>query len=450
MYYANAGMEMSFFLLASVAIVELFLRGRWAWSGALLGLLGWIRPEGVVVAVALAAGALAARRRVDLLRLVAVASAVALAMMAALWFNYGAVVPQSIVAKAAAPWYQKWAGYAHVEFLMRIAELGPFYPFHGAGASWGSIGDRINTTAMILPTLIMMGVGAHAFWRTGQRELAVFLPAFIVGFYAFFASFNPQVFFWYHIPYYFAILLLSGVGWWAMIETVLNHARARRLLGELHGRGRRRRLWLMRVAATIFLVLMTITGASRTNSSRLWVGETPLPAMMFRFLPFTSGNREVQYRVIAETMNDWLAPDRDYQVGVVEVGIFGFYFEGKILDTFGLVSPEALDVIKPEIAETIDPSCREHPLNVYVALQPDFIVTDDGWLPGTPPAFTSIYEELKIPGITIRVFVRRDLLPELAPEFTRIIARGPEGRSALRADAGSQTRPTTRPEPPRC
>ena len=87
-----SGMEISaLFALTGLAAVAA-ARRRW-WAGPLLGLLPLLRPEGLVLALAIA---LVADRRARLVGL-----GVALAGLAAVTGYYGSPVPQSLVAKAA-------------------------------------------------------------------------------------------------------------------------------------------------------------------------------------------------------------------------------------------------------------------------------------------------------------------------------------------------------------
>ena len=69
-------------MLVIFAIIESFHRGRWLAGGLLLGCLGWIRPEAIVVWVALAGGLAIEKRYRELARGYGCAIAVALATAA--------------------------------------------------------------------------------------------------------------------------------------------------------------------------------------------------------------------------------------------------------------------------------------------------------------------------------------------------------------------------------
>jgi len=88
---AASGMEMNLMLMLVALSAALAERGSRA-TGVVLGLLALVRPEGLAAAAVLALGARWRDR--------AVAAAIALAGIGALWAYFGTPIPQSLIAKA--------------------------------------------------------------------------------------------------------------------------------------------------------------------------------------------------------------------------------------------------------------------------------------------------------------------------------------------------------------
>ena len=135
-----------------------------------------------------------------------------------------------------------------------------------------------------------------------------------------------------------------------------------------------------------------------------------LSGLAFRYRGAGPDSREVLYVEAARAMNPRIGGYRDLTVGCIEIGIFGYYFEGKILDSFGLVSPEALDALDPEIAANLDQASREHPWNVFMVLKPEYVLAAPIWIPDPPPAFLEAYREVFDDGTRLQLFARRDIL----------------------------------------
>lgn len=227
MHYSLAGMEMSFFIVAVLAIFELGGRGRWLLAGVVLGVLGWIRPEGAVVWLALAAALYASGRRRDIPKVFTVAILVAAIMTGALVAYFGTFIPQSVIAKGTAEWYTE-SGFSAPTFLVRLGDLTPFFAIHGMVASWASPVDKINSSLMALAQIGLMAAGAAWLWQRRERLLATALPLFVGGWFVFYAVTRPLIIDWYYVPYFFGSLMLAGAGWQALGEAVWRRVPARR------------------------------------------------------------------------------------------------------------------------------------------------------------------------------------------------------------------------------
>jgi len=86
-----------------------------------------------------------------------------------------------------------------------------------------------------------------------------------------------------------------------------------------------------------------------------------------------------EYRAAAEYLNNASRPD---QVALIsEVGVFGYYFKGEVLDSVGLCSPEALAFYPPPESDTRDTEGNSLakadtivPTLLVKELAPDFVV----------------------------------------------------------------------------
>ncbi len=419
MFYSAGGMEMSLFLFIVLAVFESFYRDWPVAGGLMLGALGWIRPEGAIAWCAVAV-ALIATRRWRVLGIGYASALVVAAVIAGILFHaYGSFIPQSLRVKAVAPWYRELAGDSHIQFFINLGNLTPFQPLNGFQASWGTLGDKINSSLLALAEIAMMSLGVFHLARRQVKFGAIALGFFMAGYYFFYAIPNPQIFRWYYAPYFWCGLFLAGIGWWSAWEMGSDWIGAKVHLVKRFPRH------LSHAFTLLFLLLSSLT-ASGQAITVLFRGETPREGLKFRFMGVQPGDREPDYIRIARTMNSWIVENQ--RVGCLEIGIFGYCFKGKVLDSFGLVSPEVLKTLQPEAQEALDEPCRKHPLSVFMTLRPEFIMSARLWLRDTPPSFRAIYDEIPTPGWSLRLFVRKDVgsweqfkvEPESLPQLRRL------------------------------
>jgi hypothetical protein len=116
----------------------------------------------------------------------------------------------------------------------------------------------------------------------------------------------------------------------------------------------------------------------------------------------------VRYLKAAALINRWIGGDRTVEVGCTEIGIFGYYFKGRILDTYGLVSPEALRVENPQDAQRLPNDSREFPVNVLMLERPEVVMMAQGFALQRSKSFADVYEAVPDPGVDLQIYVRRD------------------------------------------
>lgn len=401
MHYSLAGMEMSFFIVFMMILFAFALGGRWILAGAMVGLVGWVRPEGAIVWLAVACGLWVGGRRREIPRLYAVAIAVASATAGVMLAYFGTFIPQSVVAKGSADWYTQ-AGFSAPMFLIRLGDLTPFYVIHGTVSSWGTIGDKINSLIIALAQLSLMAAGAAWIWQKGLRQLSVMLAVFVAGWFMFYALTNPMIIDWYYVPYFFGSLLLATAGWQAVGEAVYRRFRASLVAWRKLAYPAALACLL---AAYWFSLSQQIDRAGRSCDT---MGER----LAFRFRKAGTSDREVEYVKIADMIRGWNKGPAPLVVGCTEIGIFGYYYRGPLLDFFGLISPEVLDVLEPEVRDKLPAGCRVFPYAAIMHFKPDLVMTHPMFIPPEPAEFTALYQRLHV-DYQVGVWVRRDMIPRL-------------------------------------
>lgn len=422
--YSTTGMETSLFLLVAAVAFEAIARGRPGVAGVALGLIGWIRPEGAAVwgavACALAFPSMQDSRHARLgwsetARRIARAAApafvpavfIASAIACMLLVQYGTILPQSVVAKARAPWYLAKGGAADSRMFVEFGRVSLFPILTGFHGSWMTLGDRINSSIQSVAQLFVMALGAWRLARPGVRErtIATCVAFFALFHHLFYCLTDPEVYHWYLVAPRFLSMFLAALGWWAAAEALA--ARARR--GGAETRGAR----AARIGAGAgFAGVLGLAWASLAMDAPPYIfrGERIVERMAMRIRP--AFDRETHYEQGARILNDWIGDRVETRTGLIEIGILGFHYRGRVLDAFGLVSPEALDLADPERAATIPESSREFPLGVFMLHRPEFLVTAPVFAWRETPEFLELYRPVEVPKLPLLFYVRRDVESE--------------------------------------
>lgn len=282
------GMETPLYLLGLLAALELACRGRDVAAFAVAGGLAFVHPDAVLLVPALAV-ALRLARGAWPLRAVAFGLLPAAAVAAALGAAYGSPVPHSVTAKRAV--YAESPGNA----LAQLSDT--FLVVASAREAAVLAGDRWVVAAdfVLPPVAAVLVIVTLVRSRARLAALPVLaLALFSAAYVAAFALGNPLVFPWYHPPLALAAAFV--------------------LCGAASGLGR----------------------AGRCGWAVLLAGTAGLHVALFS--PYDPSGREEVYRRAVET----LAPGPADVVVAPEIGAIGWYSRARILDTIGLVSPEAL------------------------------------------------------------------------------------------------------------
>lgn len=394
------GMEMSLFLMTILIALEGIRSKRWWLLASPLAIAGFVRPEGAVLWIACALALMLSRQWTFAIKSFGAAIVGALLVALLIYLAYDAIIPHSLHAKRIAPWYLKDSGICHTQFFAVLGNLFPFNAISGFQAVWGNPADTLNSSIVAICQIALMIMGVIWMLRHNGRDSGFAAALFVLGYYLFYAITNPGIYPWYYVPYYGIAMLIGGVGTWQAI--VWMDSRFLKNISVTHIRNS-----IINVVAISWLALALLNSANR-GSAGIFSGDSKTEALNFRLSASLIGDREVSYIHVAEMMNEWIKHDPNVSVGCMEIGIFGFYYKGRVLDAYGLISPEALALADPKSHVNIPKSCRNHPANVYMMYKPDFIMAANIMFPNLPSDFIADYIQIYVPQNGIRVFVRRE------------------------------------------
>jgi arabinofuranosyltransferase len=360
--FAIGGMETSAVILFLAGSFAAYVVGRSRLSAALMALAVLTRPDALIAAGLLFADmalrSLLAHDGAPLvtrLRRLPWAEAAIFVGILVPWIAFaaayfGSPLPQSVQAKVRA--YQLDPLSALIRLLQHFST--PFFEHRVLGRFWPAVG---------LPLYLFLYVaGALRLIRHTARTLPLLLYPLV--YVAVFSAANVLVFRWYlapPLPFYF-LGILVGLG---AITTIVAQALGRSRIGA----------W----ATTVVAAALLLSSLSEYTLHPDHGPNRPAPEMAWFKL-------ELLYRQAAEGIRPDLKPGD--VVAAADIGAVGWFSEAPILDTLGLISPEAVPYYP------LDPSL----LAIQYAVSPDLVRTQR-------PKYL----------ITLEVYVRRSLLA--APWF---------------------------------
>jgi arabinofuranosyltransferase len=356
--FAVGGMETSVVILFLVASFAAYVAGRSRLSAAAMALAVLTRPDALIAAGLLFAdmglrpllaqdgGPLAARLRRLPWAEVAIFAALLIPWVAFATAHFGSPLPQSVQAKVRA--YQLDQFSALIRLLQHLST--PFFEHEILGRFWPAVGVPMYLV------LYLIG-GLRQVRRVGQSLSHVVYPLAYV---FVFSVANPLLFRWYlapPLPFYFLGILVG-------ISAILT---------DLARRIGRERLGVWAAALVTALLLLSSSNAYTLHPDH--GPDRPAPEMAWFKL-------ELLYRRAAEWVRPRVEPGELVAAG--DIGAVGWYTGAHILDTVGLISPEAVPYYP------LDPSLSV----ISYAMSPDLIRD---------------YQPDYI--ITLEVYVRESLLP---------------------------------------
>ncbi len=306
--FAIGGMETSVFILLLTFTAWAYVIGRTRWAAVAAGLLLLTRPDGALLVAPLMLDLVVRRGRVR--RLPWAEAGLFLAVLtpwvifATLYF--GSPIPHSLAAKTLA--YRLQPGDATVRLLQHFGT--PFFEQLVVGGGWVLVG--------IVLYLVLSVIGGLDILRRQPRGWVVLVYPWL--YFLAFAIANPLIFRWYlapPLPFYF-LGIVAGLS---------------KLTGDL-GRAVRRGAgarWATGALAVPVLAALAL-------SLNAWTlhpdhgPQQPAPQMAWHLL-------ELYYARVGQALAGQVTPATVVAAG--DVGALGYYSHARILDTVGLMSPEA-------------------------------------------------------------------------------------------------------------
>jgi len=308
--FAVGGMETSVFILLLVATAYYYLTGRSRVAALCAGLLLLTRPDGLLLVAPLSLDLLVRRLRQRQFpaaeTLVFLATVLPWALFATLYF--GSPIPHSLVAKTLA--YRIGALDGLINLVQHYGT--PFFEDQFLGRFWPLIGFILY--------LALSLIGGLASVRRDTRAWPIALFPWL--YFGSYAAARVLIFRWYLAPpqpFYF-LLILTGLA--TLLSSLAQLWRAARLPAWA------RQLDPLALPVTAFALLSLLAWTPRPDH-----GPTePAPQMAWHQL-------ELYYRQVGLALAPRLTPTSVVAAG--DVGALGYFSNARILDTVGLMSPEA-------------------------------------------------------------------------------------------------------------
>jgi len=322
------GMETLFLVALMLMALKAYCSEKFQLTGLLLGLLVLTRLETALFAGLLGAHFLLQRRQLPYWLLIAVAASVPWLVFA--WHTFGSVIPHSVQAKV----------------IERAAGHGYSFPL-GAVLWWGVY---VNETLWYLALVPLVLFGIYEALKNGARSqaYALILAWTVVYFVA--ASFVAGSFPWYYGPLVpgFAIIVALGTDFLARVVNLLKPRDGRLTTDRL------------RTAAFCVITLGVLTLQLSSWSSD-WVS----------FSGRVVDRRYVEGREVANWLNTHA--DEGESLAAEEIGVLGYFADIKIVDLYGLVTPNLLPYLEHGRAETLRQAITIYEPDYVLARHPDLI-----------------------------------------------------------------------------
>jgi hypothetical protein len=413
-YTAAQGFESAVYTAVVLGTFHALLCRRDLAAVVLASLAPLIRPEGILLSLLVWAVLLAGRR--GRWRCVIAYSVAPLVWIIVGTAYYGSPVPHSITAKRMFPLiYEPFEG-PPVDLLARAPRMpGDAYELWRTHA--GSLlfhgGPVDEFTRPPAAWSWIMGAGAVGWFLAGRRRVGGELlhAAYAVLFLALFGWIGHTMT-WYFPSFVATALIALVVGWSRVIGLVAadpqrcsrsapsggapvgnrcpTSVTVRALGGIIGGRPRWPRAAKAVRAVALALVFMVFASVNR-YALRVGDGRPEGPGPLLARHP--AGDLWVQleaqryrgYREAAEFLNGVSAPDD--RALISEVGVFGYFYHGEVIDAVGLCSPEAVAFYPPERSDFLDetgtPYSRMNnvvPARMVHELKPEFVVNSRGYM----------------------------------------------------------------------
>ena len=296
-----SGMETPLYVLLILTTLLLFLSGRFLAAALACSLVVLTRPDGLLLAISLL-GYLALRERRRLLGPLSVGVAALVPWLAFALLYFGSPVATSVAAKNVVYRVPPWEAVRH--FAHHWTTL---------------IGLELHGIPAYIFALPLTGLWLWGLALVSRRGRAAPAAIFPVLYLVAFAIANKPMFRWYFVP--LEPFYLLGLG------------------AALHSFALRR---LTRIPRTLARALAAGALAAVMCAQLLSLNLLPDPNRPWLTPKRVSVARETAYERVAEEINRTFPVDLHTTIATPEIGAFGYHSRARILDTTGLVSPEAI------------------------------------------------------------------------------------------------------------
>lgn len=307
--FAIGGMETPIYILLMLAAMATYLWGHLSWTAALGALALLTRPDALLflAPLALDAGLRCARsgKWRALLRPAAIAAGPLLAWTAFSLAYFGSPLTNSVTAKSVA--YVLPPTQAVVRFWQHYST--PFMEHLFFERLPGGVGLYWPLPGLVI-YLSLHAIGVLSFGRKDSRAWAI--GAYPLLYFAAFAIANPLIFRWYLAPP-LPVYIASILGGLAQTTDDISVRRGAHVMAALVG-----------------LFSLSLLGAWELHPDH--GPARPAPKMAWFEL-------ELLYEQVAQELVPTLSADSVIAAG--DIGAVGYYSGARVLDTLGLVSPEA-------------------------------------------------------------------------------------------------------------
>jgi hypothetical protein len=250
------------------------------------------------------------------------------------FFYYGTVLPHSMLAKSVA--YRLESGSGMIRLIQHYGT--PFFE----QLTFGTM--AMVVTAPLYLFLSIVGIRRAEKMRPEAGAAAALAYPWL--YFAVFSAANPLIFRWYLAPPTPFLFLTIFLGAAALLE------------GLRAGEGRVKNILFAGLAAcALAFSLREWKPAADHGPAR------PAPEMAYIQL-------ELQYRAVAEDLKGWIRPGVTVAAG--DVGVLGYFLDATILDTVGLISPEAVGFYP--LPESMYVIIYAIPPDLIVSARPEIVV----------------------------------------------------------------------------
>ena len=278
--------ETPLYIALVLGTLDLYVRRRFTLAGLTSAILVLVRPDGILLPLLLAIVFLLKKNEHRPWGAVGIFIGINALWFGFAWLYFGSPIPMTLLSK-------------HQQGVMSISQQ--FAP------GFVKIISLYSHTWYFLIEALLAMIGAA--WLIIRRHASSLLVIWTMFYFLAYSLLGVTRYFWYYAPLVPAFILLTGGGFEMLVE-VFNRIKGRRDT----------RKWLARLLFIVLAILSIFQGINTYNFTQ------------------TPDKRIFLYRSVGEWLHE-NTQEKD-QIGMLEVGIIGYYSERSVIDFAGLIQPE--------------------------------------------------------------------------------------------------------------